>query len=117
MLRIGEFSQPSSTLSYFIGKDNTIAFQEIPSDLEKLTIKSTTEEIEFIPEVRKVKNETNLLLYDQINTSGHYNITLGVILSEDLVLTTTELNRILVFIPQKNYLNYLLNRQSEIKLT
>ena len=31
--------------------------------------------MEFIPEIRKVKNETNLLLYDQINTSGHYNIT------------------------------------------
>ena len=78
LLRISEFSQPSSTLSYIIGKDNTIAFQEIPSDLQKLTIKSTTKEIEFIPEVRKVKNETNLLLYDQINTSGHYNITLGI---------------------------------------
>ena len=78
LLRIGEFSQPSSTLSYIIGKDNTITFQEIPSDLEKLTIKSTTEEIEFIPEVRKMKNETNLLLYDQVTTSGHYDITAGV---------------------------------------
>ena len=78
LLRIGEFSQPSSTLSYVIGKDNTITFQEIPSDLEKLTIKSTTEEIEFIPEVRKMKNETNLLLYDQVTTSGHYDITAGV---------------------------------------
>ena len=75
LLRIGEFSQPSTTLSYTIGKDNAIAFQELAPDVEKLTIKSTTEEIEFIPEIRKVKNETNLLLYDQINTSGHYNIT------------------------------------------
>jgi hypothetical protein len=46
--------------------------------LEKVTIKSISEEIEFIPEVRKVKNETNLLLYDQVTTSGHYNITAGV---------------------------------------
>jgi hypothetical protein len=75
LLRIGEFSQPSSTLSYTIGKDNAIAFQELTSSVEKLTIKSTTEEMEFIPEIRKVKNETNLLLYDQIIASGHYNIT------------------------------------------
>jgi hypothetical protein len=75
LLRIGEFSQPSSTLFYTIGKDNAIAFQEIGTDVEKVTIKSTTEDMEFIPEIRKVKNETNLLLYDQINASGHYNIT------------------------------------------
>jgi hypothetical protein len=75
LLRIGEFSQPSSTLSYTIGKDNTIAFQEIASDVKKLTIKSTSEEMEFIPEIRKVKNETSLLVYDQIRASGHYNIT------------------------------------------
>lgn len=74
LLRIGEFSQPSSTLSYTIGKDNAIVFQEVGTDLEKVTIKSTTEEMEFIPEIRKVKHETNLLLYDQINASGHYNI-------------------------------------------
>jgi hypothetical protein len=75
LLRIGEFSQPSSTLAYTVGKDNSISFQEIDSDVEKLTIKSTTEEMEFIPEIRKIKNETSLLLYDQINSSGHYNIT------------------------------------------
>lgn len=75
LLRIAEFSQPSSTLSYTIGKDNAISFHELDTDEGKLTIKSTTEEMEFIPEIRKVKNETSLLLYDQIKASGHYNIT------------------------------------------
>jgi len=74
LLRIGEFSQPNTTLSYTIGKDNAVSFQEMEATVENLTIKSINEQMEFIPELRKVKNETNLLLYDQISTSGHYNI-------------------------------------------
>lgn len=74
LLRIGEFSQPSSTLAYTIGRDNAISFKEMQSGVENLTIKSSTEQMEFIPEIRTVKNETSLLLYDQISFSGHYNI-------------------------------------------
>ena len=73
LLRIGEFSQPSSILSYTIGQDNAISFEEINS--ENLSIQAVEGKLEFIPEVKSIKNETTLLLYNQIKKSGHYNIT------------------------------------------
>lgn len=75
LLRIGEFSQTTSALSYTVGKDNTVSFNKTEIKADKLTIKSNKEELEFIPEIKSVKGETSLHFYDQIKHSGHFDIT------------------------------------------
>ena len=74
MLRLAEFSQFRNKYFYTVGKDNAISYNGLLVPTDKLEIKKTTADNSFLPELKITKTETNLLLYNQINDAGHYDI-------------------------------------------
>ncbi len=74
LLRLAEFSQYRGDYYHIVGKDNTIATKQTINTSDKVEITNANESFSFLPEVKNNKNETNLILYNQIKSAGHYNL-------------------------------------------
>ena len=75
---IGIMSDIQGKLYNTIGKDNmqTIALRSDNAD-EVLTLKGRSHKEEFIPEQRRIGNETALFFHDQVKEGGLYDIVKG----------------------------------------
>lgn len=68
-------SNPSNQLYYTIGYDNSIELRNNIEDKNcNLSISNKSLEVDFDPEVRKVDNNINIYLTDEIKLSGNYNL-------------------------------------------
>ncbi|HIP32660.1 MAG TPA: hypothetical protein EYG86_07865 [Crocinitomicaceae bacterium] len=80
LLRIAEFSQPSSVPYYTIGKDNVVLVKRIPvSEKSQIVIKKKEDGgggVEFIPGYRHQGSQTEIFIQDQITDAGNYEIIL-----------------------------------------
>ncbi len=74
MLRLAEFSQYRGDYYHIVGKDNTIITKQNINTSDMVEINSEDGTFSFLPEVKNNKNETNLILYNQIKSAGHYNL-------------------------------------------
>ncbi len=81
LLRIAEFSQPSTVPYYIIGKDNVVDIKRIPvSEKSQLVVKKKDEDgngMEFIPGYRHQNGKTEIFVRDQIKEAGNYEVQLN----------------------------------------
>lgn len=85
LLRIAEFSQPSSPLYYTIGSGEPITLRQLelgPDDTFRL--QSEKGGTEWIPEHRTESGNTQLFIDNALNTSGNYALRLGTEKAADL---------------------------------
>ena len=77
-LRMAEFSQPSSPLYYTIGAESAITLrnQQAPGD-QVFRMQHAGNNLEFLPENRRVASSTELFPRQQELVAGNYHITLG----------------------------------------
>ena len=76
-MRIAEFSQLQSPLSYLIGKNQILQNSKPISNRDRIKLSHESSEIDFIPGLEFVDGKTLLNTYDQISSPGHYPLIIN----------------------------------------
>ena len=75
LFNIGLLSAATAPLYYFIDSDEVITYEgERPQGDDVYKIRNIDRDYEFIPEVRMVNNQANILVYDQVAEAGQYEM-------------------------------------------
>jgi len=78
LIRISEYSQPVTELSYQVGSDEPVALRNISMSAEEtFKMKNNSNGEELIPEHRSVEGTTYIYIPKSIMVAGHYEIYKG----------------------------------------
>jgi hypothetical protein len=78
LIRMAEFSQPSSRLSYTLGNEEAIVLRNVQlSGEETFRLQHTVNKSEVIPEHRNVGNQLEIFVHSDLEQAGNYDLTWG----------------------------------------
>ncbi len=77
MLRIAEFSLPSTRLYYTIGKNDAVQLNNVKMAGETFNILHTASEFNIWPEHQHIGGKTNIFLHGQVRDAGNYLLKSG----------------------------------------
>jgi hypothetical protein len=76
LIRMAEFSQPTSALSYFLGREEAIVLRNISMDSEEtFRVRNVSDNYEFIPEHRNAGNQIEIFVHHALSQAGNYLLT------------------------------------------
>jgi len=78
LLRMAEFSQPSSQLSYVLGNEQAIVIRNLNMGVEEtFHLKDSETGSEFIPEHRNAGGNTEIYVHSEMNNAGNFDLYQG----------------------------------------
>ena len=76
LIRMAEFSQPTSALSYFLGREEAIVLRNISmASEETFRLKSVSGDSELIPEHQNAGNQIEVFVHRALSQAGNYVLT------------------------------------------
>jgi hypothetical protein len=78
LIRVSEYSQPVTELSYLVGTDEPVALRNVAMSAEEtFKMRSVTSGEEVIPEHRSIEGTSYIYVPKNIMSAGHYDILKG----------------------------------------
>lgn len=79
LLRMAEFSQPTSQLAYFLGREQAITLRNLTLNGEEtFKLANVQTKQELIPEHRTAGGNTEIFVHSDLNVAGNYTLLWGV---------------------------------------